>query len=125
MWGGLLQDTVSPLGDMVHFPIALPNFISFLNIAEHKQNLGTREVPDHLQDLLECSSRELSREQTGILFGFHPTALLILTPAGGLLVPEGLYSPIAKYFGTCFNIRIRIKVNFINSSQNEGLSPSA
>jgi hypothetical protein len=22
--------------------------------------------------------------------------------AGGLLVPEGLYSPVAKYFGTCF-----------------------
>jgi hypothetical protein len=26
--------------------------------------------------------------------------------AGGLLVPEGLYSPVAKYFGTCFKIRI-------------------
>jgi hypothetical protein len=49
--------------------------------------------------------------------------------AGGLLVPEGLYSPVAKYFGTCFKIRIwielsRKKVNFVNSSQNEGLSPS-
>jgi hypothetical protein len=41
-----------------------------------------------------------------------------------LLVPEGLYSPIAKYFGICFKIRIRIKVNFMNSFQNEGLSPS-
>jgi hypothetical protein len=26
--------------------------------------------------------------------------------AGGLLVPEGLYSPVAKYFGTCFKMRI-------------------
>jgi hypothetical protein len=28
--------------------------------------------------------------------------------AGELLVPEGLYSPVAKYmyFGTCFKIRI-------------------
>jgi hypothetical protein len=26
--------------------------------------------------------------------------------AGGLLVPKGLYSPVAKYFGTCFKIRI-------------------
>ena len=25
--------------------------------------------------------------------------------AGGLLVPEGLYSTVAKYFGTCFKIR--------------------
>jgi hypothetical protein len=88
MWGGLLQDTVCPLGDMVHFPIALPNFISVIYIAEHKQNLGRREVPDHWQDLLECSSRELSREQVGILFGFHPTALLILTPGSRLLLVD-------------------------------------
>jgi hypothetical protein len=26
--------------------------------------------------------------------------------AGGLLVPEGLYSPVAEYFGTCFKIEI-------------------
>jgi hypothetical protein len=26
--------------------------------------------------------------------------------AGGLELPEGLYSPVAKYFGTCFKIRI-------------------
>jgi hypothetical protein len=26
--------------------------------------------------------------------------------AGGLLDPEGLYSPVAKYFGTCLKIRI-------------------
>jgi hypothetical protein len=26
--------------------------------------------------------------------------------ACGLLVPEGLYSPFAKYFGTCFKIQI-------------------
>ena len=26
--------------------------------------------------------------------------------AGGLLVPEGLYSPVAKYFGICLKIRI-------------------
>jgi hypothetical protein len=24
--------------------------------------------------------------------------------AGGLLVPEGLYIPVYKYFGTCFEI---------------------
>jgi hypothetical protein len=26
--------------------------------------------------------------------------------AGGLLVPEDLFSPVAKYFGTCLKIRI-------------------
>jgi hypothetical protein len=26
--------------------------------------------------------------------------------AGGLLVPEGLFSPVAKYFGTSLKIRI-------------------
>jgi hypothetical protein len=30
------------------------------------------------------------------------------TSAGGLLVPEGLFSPVAKYFGTCLKIRIWI-----------------
>ena len=30
--------------------------------------------------------------------------------AGGLLVPEGLYSPVDKYFGTCFKIRIWIEL---------------
>jgi hypothetical protein len=30
---------------------------------EHRGDLGTRGVPDHLQDLLERSSRKLSREQ--------------------------------------------------------------
>jgi hypothetical protein len=29
--------------------------------------LVTREVPDHLRDLLKCSSRELSREERGQL----------------------------------------------------------
>jgi hypothetical protein len=33
-------------------------------------------------------------------------------------------SPVAKYFGTRLQIRIWIKVNIINSTQNEGLSPS-
>jgi hypothetical protein len=27
MWGGLLQDTVSPLGDMVHFYLAKATFL--------------------------------------------------------------------------------------------------
>jgi hypothetical protein len=31
--------------------------------------------------------------------------------AGGLLVPEGLYSPVAKYFGTCIKIRIWIELS--------------
>jgi hypothetical protein len=26
--------------------------------------------------------------------------------AGGLLVPEGLFSPVAKYFGTCLKVRM-------------------
>jgi hypothetical protein len=30
--------------------------------------------------------------------------------AGGLLVPKGLYSPVAKYLGTCFKIRIGIEL---------------
>jgi hypothetical protein len=28
---------------------------------------------------------------------------------GGLSVPEGLYNPVAKYFGTCFKIWIWIE----------------
>jgi hypothetical protein len=53
----------------------------------------------------------------------------LVASSGGLLVPEGLYSPVAKYFSTWFKIRIWIElsrknVNFVNSSQNEGLSPS-
>jgi hypothetical protein len=34
---------------------------------EHRGDLGIREVSDHLQDLLERSSRELSLEQRGQL----------------------------------------------------------
>jgi hypothetical protein len=53
---------------------------------------------------------------------------LVDASAGGLLVPEGLYSPVAKYLGICFKVRMWIelsrKVNFINLFQNEGLSPS-
>jgi hypothetical protein len=30
--------------------------------------------------------------------------------AGGLQVPEGLYSPVAKYFRICLNIQIWIKL---------------
>jgi hypothetical protein len=49
--------------------------------------------------------------------------------AGGLLFPVGLYRPVAKYFGTSFKRQMwielsRNKVNFVNSSQNKGLSPS-
>jgi hypothetical protein len=38
-----------------------------------------------------------------LLLNFNPWVEAF---AGGLLVPEGLYSPIAKYFGTCFEILI-------------------
>jgi hypothetical protein len=34
-----------------------------------------------------------------LVFIFNPW---VEASAGGLLVPEGLYSPVAKYFGTCF-----------------------
>jgi hypothetical protein len=52
--------------------------------------------------------------------------LWVEASVGGLLVPEGRYSPLAKYFGICFKIRnwtVKKEVN-VNSSQNEGLSPS-
>jgi hypothetical protein len=35
-----------------------------------------------------------------------------------------LDSPVARYFGTCFRLWIWIEVNFVNLSQNKGLSPS-
>jgi hypothetical protein len=59
----------------------------------------------------------------------HFNLALVEASTGELLVPEGLYSPVARYLGTCFEIQIwnelsREKVNFLNSSQNEGLSPS-
>jgi hypothetical protein len=38
-----------------------------------------------------------------LVLHFNP---LVETSAGRLLVPEGLYSPVAKYFGTYFEIRI-------------------
>jgi hypothetical protein len=38
-----------------------------------------------------------------LVFDFNPW---VEASAGGLFVPEGLYSPAAKYFGTCFKIRI-------------------
>jgi hypothetical protein len=46
----------------------------------------------------------------------------------GLLVPKGLYSPVAKYFGTCFKNTnmtwtVKNKVNFVNLYQNEALYP--
>jgi hypothetical protein len=49
--------------------------------------------------------------------------------AGGLQVPDSLYSPVAKSFGTCLkienkNLTVKKKVNFMNSSENEGLSPT-
>jgi hypothetical protein len=30
MWGGLLQDTVRPMGDMVHFVVAVVDFFLLL-----------------------------------------------------------------------------------------------
>jgi hypothetical protein len=35
--------------------------------------------------------------------------------AGGLYVPEGIYSPVAKYFGTCLKIRLWIQNSEINN----------
>jgi hypothetical protein len=32
---------------------------------------------------------------------FHKYNPWVEASAGGLLVPEGLFSPVAKYFGTC------------------------
>jgi hypothetical protein len=39
--------------------------------------------------------------------------------AGGLVVPEGLFSPVAEYLGTCLKNSVQKKVNFRNSSQTE------
>jgi hypothetical protein len=39
----------------------------------------------------------------GLVLNFNPWAE---ASAGGLLVPEGLYSPVVKYFGTYLKIRI-------------------
>jgi hypothetical protein len=62
--------------------------------------------------------------KTGILLVLHSNPLV---SAGGLLVAEGLYSPVAKYFGTCLkyeyelNCREKSKRNL---SKNKELSPS-
>jgi hypothetical protein len=42
-----------------------------------------------------------------LVLHFNP---LVEASAGEVLVPEGLYSPVAKYFGTCFKIRIWIEL---------------
>jgi hypothetical protein len=61
----------STLGDAVeaglHVPVPYQDRKVCSRGEEHRGNLGTREVPAHLQDLLERSSRELSREQRGQL----------------------------------------------------------
>jgi hypothetical protein len=55
---------------------------------------------------------------------------LVKASAGGLQVPDGLYSSIAKYtyFCTCFKYKYEYncqeKVNFISSSPNERPFPS-
>jgi hypothetical protein len=43
----------------------------------------------------------------GIVLGLHFNPW-VEASAGGLLVPEGLFSPVAQYFGTCLKIRIWI-----------------
>jgi hypothetical protein len=43
-----------------------------------------------------------------LVLHFNP---LVEASAGGLLVPEGLYSPVDKYFVTCFKIRIWIELS--------------
>jgi hypothetical protein len=41
----------------------------------------------------------------------HESGISLFASAGGLLVSEGLYSPVTKYFGTCFKIRIWIQLS--------------
>jgi hypothetical protein len=41
---------------------------------------------------------EKSRGEESIVLYFNPW---VEASAGGLLVSEGLFSPVAKYFGTC------------------------
>ena len=45
--------------------------------------------------------------------------------AGGLYVPDSLYSPVAKYFGTCSKLNCQEKVNFLNSSKTKDYLPQA
>jgi hypothetical protein len=80
----------------------------------------------HWRDLISRNTHLVHQNWYRINFTFNSW---VETSFGELLVPEGLYSPVAKYFGTCFKIRIWIQLsrkntNFINSTQNEGLSPS-
>jgi hypothetical protein len=42
---------------------------------------------------------------------------------GRLQVPEGFYSVVDKYFGTCLKIRIWIKMPIKSKFQNEGVYP--
>jgi hypothetical protein len=42
--------------------------------------------------------------------------------AGGLLVPEGLYSPVVKYFSTCFKMRIGIELSIKKSKFHKFIS---
>jgi hypothetical protein len=43
MWGGLLQDTVSPLGDMVHLKIFIPR------TTKPEKLRSTQKLPDIVQ----------------------------------------------------------------------------
>jgi hypothetical protein len=38
--------------------------------------------------------------------------LRVEAPDGGLQVPEGLYIPVAKFFGICLKVRIWIKLSW-------------
>jgi hypothetical protein len=58
-----------------------------------------------------------------LLLHFNPW---VEASVGGLLVPEGPYSPVAMYFGTWLEIRkwmkLKNNLSFMNSFQNEKLS---
>jgi hypothetical protein len=62
--GSILGDTVDA---GLHVPVPYLDRKVCLLGEEHRGDLGTREMPDHLQNLLERSSRELSGEQRGQL----------------------------------------------------------
>jgi hypothetical protein len=54
-------------------------------------------------DKSKCASGASKLVLCLLVLHFNPW---VEASAGGLLVPEGLYSPVAKYLGTCFQIRI-------------------
>jgi hypothetical protein len=65
-------------------------------------------LPHHWQDWISRNAHLVHQNWYRTILHFNPW---VKVSAGGVLVPEVLYSIAAKNFGTCFKIRIWIELS--------------